>query len=258
MPEGSTPSRATRDAPEWSQYWSTHHAHVGPALDSPLRRIEFEANFGPWLKTPSARVLEIGFGNGESLRYLAALGFKDLHGWDISADCVARARAENLPGELRHVDAVEALQTGPTGEFDVVLAKDLLEHLPRESVVPFTSGIWRALRPGGVFLARLPNMANPLAGFLRYDDFTHTLGFTENSLRQVFALGGFPREQVQIVADRLPGWPLLRHGLVGTFLREKFLGPFVRWVMEQALRTQRKGPAKVGTLRLIVAACKPA
>jgi len=251
-----TPS-TSRDAPEWNQYWSTHHGHVGPSLDSPLRRIEFDANFGPFLRPPPARILEVGFGNGESLRYLSKLGYTDLHGWDISADCVARAAAQGIPGSLRHVDGVAELHTGPAEAFDVIIAKDLLEHLPRESVVPFTSGLFRALKPGGVFLARLPNMANPLAVMLRYDDFTHTLGFTENSLRQVFALGGFPRESVRLEKDRLPAWPLLKSGLFSTFFREKCLGPVVRWTLDQALLTQRKGPAAVSTLRIIVVAEKP-
>jgi SAM-dependent methyltransferase len=245
------------EAAVWSRYHETHHVHVGPPLGASIRTVEFEANFGAFLKPPPARVLEIGFGKGESLRDLAARGYLDLHGWDISADCVENARNSQVPGELRHVDAIEALQAHPADDFDVIIAKDLLEHLPREAVVPFVTGVFRVLKPGGVFLARLPNMANPLAVFLRYDDFTHTLGFTENSLRQVFMLGGFPRESVRIEHDKLPGWTLLKHGLVAQFFRETVFGPAVRFALNQALLSQRKGPARVSTLRLIVAASKP-
>lgn len=242
----------------WSRYHATHHGHLGPARESPLRRIEFDAAFGPHLPPPPARILEIGFGEGQALRQLAQAGYRDLHGWDISADCVELARQQEIPANLRHVDAIEALHQHAPDAFDVIIAKDLLEHLPREAVIPFTSGVFRVLKPGGVLVARLPNMANPLAVFLRYDDFTHTLGFTENSLRQVFSLGGFPRDHVTVRQDQLPAWPLLRHRLFGHLMYELLLGPAVRWLLAQALQTQRKGRAKVDTLRVIVAAQKPA
>jgi SAM-dependent methyltransferase len=249
---------SSTQAAVWKQYHQTHHGHMGPPLRSPLRRVEFDANFGPHLRPPPARVLEIGFGSGESLRYLAQAGYQDLHGWDISADCVEVARQNQVPATLHHVDALDALRAHEPDSFDVIIAKDLLEHLPRESVIPFTAGVFRVLKPGGVFLGRLPNMANPLAVFLRYDDFTHTLGFTENSLLQVFALGGFPRGNVRVQRDTLPAWPLVRHGLFGQLLREVLLGPLVRWLLQLAVQTQRKGAARVSTLRLIVAAEKPA
>lgn len=247
---------SSTEQPEWQQYFATHHGHVGLAADHPLRTIEFEANFLRNMPPPPARVLEIGFGQGTTLRALAARGYTDLHGWDISADCVALVKASGLPARIELADALDAVARANADEFDVILAKDLLEHLPRERLLEFLRGLHRVLRPGGVFLARIPNMANPLAVFLRYDDFTHTLGFTESSLRQVFALGGFAREQVSVQRDVLPGGALLRKGLIGTFMDEKLLGPCVRFLLRRAIASQRKGPPQVDTLRLIVAARK--
>lgn len=258
MYEGESTSResvgSTSNAPEWESYFATHHGHMARSSER-LRAIEFEANFGRWLPKGPATVLELGFGNGESLLRLSQKGSYELHGWDISLDCVERARKLGLPGKLRHCDGVsELLETRE--QFDVILAKDLLEHLPRDRVIPFVSGLLRALRDGGVFLARLPNMANPFSGLLRYDDFTHQLGFTENSLKQVFTLGGFARENVLVEADRLPAWELLRVGLIGHWWRETCVGPAVRWFTNYAIASQRKGRPQVSTLRLIVAARK--
>lgn len=246
--------RSAKSSAQWSRYLDSHHGHVGLAADDPLRGIEFDANFGPHLPPTSARVLDIGVGQGLVLRELARRGYRNLVGWDIAEDCIAQAHKNGVPGQLEHVDALEGLARVGAGSFDCILAKDLLEHLPREQVVDFLCGVHRALAPGGVFLARLPNMANPLSVFLRYDDFTHTMGFTENSLRQVFVLGGFERSDVSIEADRLPALALLRHALVPTFVMEKVLGPGVRALVGLALRSQRKGPPKVDTLRLVVVA----
>jgi len=244
------------DEVEHARYYATHHQHMGLSESHPLRGVEFDANFRPFLPPPPARVLDIGFGQGWTLRRLAGLGYEDLHGWDVARDCVAEARESGVPGRLENVDAIEALHSIEPNQFDAILAKDLLEHLSHERVLPFVSGVHRALAQGGVFLARLPNMANPLAGFLRYDDFTHRLGFTENSVRQVLALGGFAREEVRVVGDFLPSAALLRQGLVGVFLVEKAAGPLVRLLLRLALSSQRKGAAEVQTLRLIVCAMK--
>lgn len=245
-------------AVEWDQYHSSHHSHTGRTGKGRLAAIEFDANFGVHLPAPPATVLEIGFGEGHTLQRLAERGFSDLHGWDISRECVERARSSGVPGVLEHVDAVEQIRKVGAGCYDVILAKDLLEHLPRASVLPFLEGVHASLRPGGVFLARLPNMGSFLAVMLRYDDFTHRLGFTENSLRQVFSLAGFERGDVGVLNDILPGWPLLKHGLIGHFVLEKALGPIVRLGARWALLSQRKGPPKVDTLRAVVKATKGA
>jgi SAM-dependent methyltransferase len=244
------------DRTEWARYFESHHGHVGLAAEHPLRTIEFDANFFEHMPAPPARVLEIGFGQGGTLWELFRRGYADLHGWDISTDCVERARKACVPATIELADAVEALASSACDRFDAIIAKDLLEHLPREQVIPFIVGLRRVLRPGGVFLGRLPNMANPLSVYLRYDDFTHTLGFTENSLHQVFSLGGFERGEVDVRADVLPGSALLRRGLLSTFVAEKLIGPLVRWCFARAIRSQRKGPPQVDTLRLIVVARK--
>lgn len=249
-------SQNERSALEWERYHSSHHAHTGRTGKGKLAAIEFEANFGVHLPPAPATVLEIGFGEGHTLERLARRGYTDLYGWDISRECVERARLGGVPGTLEHLDAVEEIRRVGAGRYDVILAKDLLEHLPRSSVLPFLTGVHTALAPGGVFLARLPNMGSFLAVMLRYDDFTHRLGFTENSLRQVFSLAGFQRTEVTVLSDTLPGWPLLRNGLLGHFVLEKALGPIVRLGARWALLSQRKGPPRVDTLRAVVKARK--
>jgi 2-polyprenyl-3-methyl-5-hydroxy-6-metoxy-1,4-benzoquinol methylase len=241
---------------EWDRYHSSHHAHTGRTGAGKLANIEFEANFGRHLPRPPATVLEIGFGEGHTLQRLSSRGYTDLHGWDIARECVERAAATGVPGKLKHVNALDELERVGEGAFDVILAKDLLEHLPRADVLRFLGGVHAALRPGGVFLARLPNMGSFFAVMLRYDDFTHRLGFTENSLKQVFTLAGFERGNVAVLNDVLPGWPLLESGLLGHFFIEKLLGPLVRSFARLLLLSQRKGPPRVDTLRAIVKARK--
>jgi hypothetical protein len=47
-----------------------------------------------------------------------------------------------------------------------------------------------ALRPGGRFVARVPNAVSPFGGHIRYGDFTHETWFTARSIRQLAAAAG--------------------------------------------------------------------
>ena len=67
----------------------------------------------------------------------------------------------------------------------------LLEHIPKERVIPFLTLIHHALRSGGVLLLTIPNMSNPFSIQMRYRDFTHECGFTEKSIYQVLYIAGF-------------------------------------------------------------------
>ena len=65
----------------------------------------------------------------------------------------------------------------------------------------------RALVPGGVFVARVPNAVSPFGGHIRYGDFTHESWYTARSVRQLAAAAGFGSVTV------LP-CPPIAHGLV--------------------------------------------
>ena len=108
------------------------------------------------------------------MQRLSSRGYVDLHGWDISRECVERAVAARVPGKLKHADAIAELKSGAPARFDVIVAKDLLEHLPRTEVLPFLEGVHAALKPGGVFLMQdilghthlADNIGSPLAPFM--------------------------------------------------------------------------------------------
>jgi SAM-dependent methyltransferase len=101
------------------------------------------------------------------------------------------ARAEDIPFE--------------DGSFDVVVAGELLEHLrdPRRVV----SEVLRVLRPGGTFVASVPN-AYRLKNRLRFllgrnpeDDPTHLQMFAPHDLRTLLA--GFEDVHLHLIAGRL-------------------------------------------------------
>jgi ubiquinone/menaquinone biosynthesis C-methylase UbiE len=111
------------------------------------------------------------FVSGQLLRQVAdrTQGKGVLVGLDLTPDMLRLARLE-LGGRVNLVEGNAA--TGlPFREksFDVVTSLNLVQELPTDAVTPLFDGVYRILRPGGVFRAVIPCMAdkNPAADMFR-------------------------------------------------------------------------------------------
>ena len=106
------------------------------------------------------RVLDAGCGSGRNLHYLIKSGF-DVYGIDQSAESVAQTRslvaalAPNPSLENFRVEAVEEMSFADA-EFDVVISSAVL-HFARDEGhwQAMVQEMWRVLKPGGIFFARL-------------------------------------------------------------------------------------------------------
>jgi 2-polyprenyl-3-methyl-5-hydroxy-6-metoxy-1,4-benzoquinol methylase len=149
-------------------------------------------------------VVDIGCGQGQLVRLLLADGY-NAEGVDVSAEQVAFAHSAGVhqvrEGDYRDVFAQRV------GQFTAVVATDLLEHLAKPEVLETFDLVTRALTPGGVFVARVPNAVSPFGGHIRHGDFTHESWFTERSIRQLAAAAGL------VLVSVMP-CPPIAHGLV--------------------------------------------
>ena len=108
---------------------------------------------------PGMRVFDAGCGGGRNLVYLLRNGF-DVCGNDIDPNSVAQVRAmaaaiaPGLEPDLR-VEPIEHTSF-PEAHADVVMASAVL-HFARDSrhFEAMLRQLWRVLRPGGLFFARL-------------------------------------------------------------------------------------------------------
>lgn len=109
---------------------------------------------------PRRRILDAGCGSGRNLVYFLREGF-DVCGVDISPDAIAQARAlaralaPQLPEENFRREPVESMSFD--GEsFDAVLSSAVL-HFARDEAhwLAMMREMWRVLKPGGIFFARL-------------------------------------------------------------------------------------------------------
>lgn len=136
-----------------------------------------------------ASILDLGCGTGHFLYYLKKSGYTNFTGIDLSSDNVAYCK-KNITPDVELADAFEYL-VKKKDMYSTISANALLEHIPKERVIPFLTLIHHALRSGGVLLLTIPNMSNPFSIQMRYRDFTHECGFTEKSIYQVLYIAGF-------------------------------------------------------------------
>ena len=109
-----------------------------------------------WLAAqPGEHILDLGCGDGVLTAALAAAG-AEVVGCDLSEDLLSAARAKGL--DVRHMDG-EALRF--ESEFDAVFSNAALHWMTRPEAV--IAGVWRALKPGGRFVAEFGGHGNVAA-----------------------------------------------------------------------------------------------
>lgn len=106
-----------------------------------------------------ASVLDVGCGTGAVMQLAQTLGYK-AHGIDMSPEALAHCEAKKLTVTLSTAESI----AHPDASFDVVVALDVLEHIPDHAAA--VREIARVLKPGGIFVATVP--AHP--GLFSYHD----------------------------------------------------------------------------------------
>jgi len=158
----------------------------------------------PYLPTnKDARILDVGCGPGLLLGYLVRLGYANAIGIDISCAQITAAAAYGLRDRAILADVFDyAAQKGTI--WDVIVCNDVIEHISLDKLLTLPSLFAKSLRPGGIVIIRTCNADCPIATRGRYIDLTHTIAFTEYSLRQL--MRGFDGR----IIDQNVGKPL-RH-----------------------------------------------
>lgn len=101
---------------------------------------------------PGERVLDLGCGDGVLTAKLAESGVTVV-GVDSSAEQIAAARARGLDARVMNGEALTF-----EAEFDAVLSNAALHWMRRPDAV--IDGVWRALKPGGRFVAEMGGAGN--------------------------------------------------------------------------------------------------
>jgi phosphatidylethanolamine/phosphatidyl-N-methylethanolamine N-methyltransferase len=142
------------------QRWAPVYDIVYDKLTEPAARAAVAA-----VEACGPNILEVGVGTGLSLGYYSA--GSEVHGIDLSADMLERARAKVARKGLRHVKSLDVMDAThlsfPDQSFDAVTAQFLITLVPNPEKA--LDEMARVLRPGGeiVLVNHFGQEAGPLA-----------------------------------------------------------------------------------------------
>jgi 2-polyprenyl-3-methyl-5-hydroxy-6-metoxy-1,4-benzoquinol methylase len=163
------------------------HAYVAPKLELLLKSLKAED------------VLDLGCGNGVLTNQLAG-GVRSIIGIDASTTGIAVAQASFSHLDFRMAPLEKELSEELKGNFDVVIAAEVIEHLllPRQ----LFQRAREALKPGGYLCVTTPyhgyikNLALAVCGKFDHHwhplrDYGHVKFFSKKTLGELFAEQGF-------------------------------------------------------------------
>lgn len=169
---------------------------LGEKKQAQFKFKQFEYNYKKYFPVNTeALILDIGIGRGEMLTSMKNWGYKNYLGVDISKSTVEFCQSIDLNCELIN-NTTEWLNQNPE-KFELITLLDVLEHFPKNETMAFLAALKNALVKGGVLIIQTPNLQAVEPMLLRYTDFTHEFGYTENSLGQVLTATGF--ESIEFV-----------------------------------------------------------
>jgi SAM-dependent methyltransferase len=176
----------------------------------------------------SRRVLDLGCGDGAIGAFKPE--HREVYGLDISPVLVARLEGY-ASASAWNLDEVAPLPFAD-GQFDAVVAKDILEHLQRPWQT--VAEIRRVLRPGGVVMASVICHRSRRV----WSDYTHVRGFTEASARQLFADADFIVEEQW----RMGGVPGSARFEAIHLVRTLLESPFCDWMWTSSYEVRARKP----------------
>jgi len=110
-------------------------------------------------RTSPIRLLDLGCGTGEDLQNIRAVAHAyplELSGVEFFDASASKSRDAGI--EVFSLDIEKQLLPGNDGEYDIVIANQVLEHT--KDIFWIVSEIARVLRPNGVFIVGVPNLAS--------------------------------------------------------------------------------------------------
>jgi 2-polyprenyl-3-methyl-5-hydroxy-6-metoxy-1,4-benzoquinol methylase len=179
--------------------YTNHHGQYNLANPTTMFP-DFNLNIRALLPTDrNAPILDFGCGMGQFLTYLQAHGYHTATGIDLSRSQVEYCHSHGLT-QAQLVDDSIAFLAVHQNHFAAIVALDVIEHIPKGGLIPLLKAIYGALKPGGIFIMRVPNIAAAIGPWTRYLDFTHELSFDQRSIQQVLNIAQFA--SIQILPSR--------------------------------------------------------
>jgi SAM-dependent methyltransferase len=187
VPAGREPRRTSARLEPFDSYWQApKDIEKGYKSFTAYYKANYLARMP---KDRNANILVVSCGPGYLVNMLREHGYRNVLGIDSDPAKVEHARRHGLPCEAAR--AFEFLE-GRTGQYDVIIPEQELNHLTLDETIDFLRLCRSALRPGGEVIVYAMNGANPFVGSENLShNIDHFYNVTEYSLQQILELAGF-------------------------------------------------------------------
>jgi len=138
-----------------------------------------------------AKIVEIGPGSGVTARLLREWGFKNYTAIEVCEEYFRSILQQGFDCRLAE-DACAILNTVVRdGSCGLILAIDVLEHMPLGDCRRLLAVSQRKLAPGGMLIVQVPNASAPFGVNTHLADPTHVLPFNDIRLSSLLVEAGF-------------------------------------------------------------------
>jgi cyclopropane fatty-acyl-phospholipid synthase-like methyltransferase len=188
-----------------------------------------------------SRILDVGCGMGFTLMSLQEIGYVHLEGIDIDSGQVQSCLNKKL--NVTHVQDSTTFLRSMSNSYDLIVAIDVIEHIPHDKQFEFVRAINLALKSGGKLICTVPNANSALASRWRYIDWTHHVSFTEHSLDFLLFNAGFSSIEIHETEFFYPPYVpkilsrnILRKWFWNLILSEDFRKTLLHWQIFKVVR----------------------
>jgi 2-polyprenyl-3-methyl-5-hydroxy-6-metoxy-1,4-benzoquinol methylase len=121
------------------EHYANHCAQFNPS-DASAAFPDYDLNLRPLLPANrDAAILDLGCGMGQFLAYLKARGYQRVTGIDLSRSQIDYCHAQGLLN-AQLVDDSIAFLAGQQQQFAAIVAIDVIEHIPKATLIPLAPG----------------------------------------------------------------------------------------------------------------------
>ena len=148
------------------------------------------------------RVGELGYGNGRFAGWAKQAGAS----W-VGREVISELQQNALKADYEVITADSKFaDIQGKATFDLIIAFDVIEHLPIADIHAFLVESKEALKPGGHLVLRIPSGDSPFSGAIYHGDLTHRTLLGSSAVRQIAEDVGLQIQQLRSPA--LPVWGL--------------------------------------------------
>lgn len=143
------------------------------------------------------KILDVGFGYGLFMIYMKINGFKNICGVEYNKEQADNAKKMGF--NAMFISDLAGYLKDNRSEFDLIHASNVVEHLPKHSLIEVFDLLYGSLKDRGRLMAVVPNIAGWRGSYNRYFVLGHETGFSETALKQLFWVTHF--EDIKILGS---------------------------------------------------------